>query len=486
MIRARCTASFRSLDLDSRDPVYPRPALRREGLNPSDGAARSFEHWWPALAAASLGAANVLAVYTQSATHWSDALRVLTVSWVAGTVIGLVCSLVLRRAGSATFASCAIVLGVIGYPLASLIAGTGAAMVFWREIRGGRRGGPLRQAVTQLAVGIFLVSAGVAVIDGAVTTADFRITSTTARVATESRPNIYLLLLDAYPRADTLQRSFGFDNEEFIDGLTALDFTVYPDAKSPSARTERTLLSMLSGPDDVLGPEPQGWLPSDDQSLRRGVRRALAVSSGADLLRAAGFHLRYVPTAITHARVGGWETTVDSGQLNDFEVSVIERSTLLAQLLGNWALEQQRSRIESSLDAFAQPPSQKPTVVLAHLNAPHAPLIYGRGAVLPECFEEQCTLWGYHSTEDPDFDADYLANLHELNTRILSAISSVTAQDPDAAIVVFSDHGMRESQPTGEWQRTFLASRGTEIFESRPSVEHLIHRLLEAEVVPSS
>ena len=39
-------------------------------------------------------------------------------------------------------------------------------------------------------------------------------------------PDIYVVLLDAYPRADTLDNDFGYDNSPFLDGLRAEGFDV--------------------------------------------------------------------------------------------------------------------------------------------------------------------------------------------------------------------------------------------------------------------
>src|SRR5690606_9128796 len=49
--------------------------------------------------------------------------------------------------------------------------------------------------------------------------ADFNLPEYT--VVGSGGPNIYLILLDGYPRADTLEQTFGIDNASFTDGLAA-------------------------------------------------------------------------------------------------------------------------------------------------------------------------------------------------------------------------------------------------------------------------
>jgi hypothetical protein len=47
-----------------------------------------------------------------------------------------------------------------------------------------------------------------------------------------------------------------------------------------------------------------------------------------------------------------------------------------------------------------------------------------------------------------------------LNGRLLEMVDRITATDPDAVVILFSDHGARfDSQVTDEYYRTFFAAR---------------------------
>ena len=61
-----------------------------------------------------------------------------------------------------------------------------------------------------------------------------------------SKPDIYFIILDAYSRQDLLKADFGFDNQPFINQLTALGFQVIPCSRSNYNATALSLSSMLN------------------------------------------------------------------------------------------------------------------------------------------------------------------------------------------------------------------------------------------------
>ncbi len=60
------------------------------------------------------------------------------------------------------------------------------------------------------------------------------------------KPDIYFIILDAYSRQDLLKADFGFDNQPFINQLTALGFQVIPCSRSNYNATALSLSSMLN------------------------------------------------------------------------------------------------------------------------------------------------------------------------------------------------------------------------------------------------
>ena len=69
--------------------------------------------------------------------------------------------------------------------------------------------------------------------------------SITAQVQID-KPDIYFIILDAYSREDLLKTAFGFDNQPFVDQLSALGFDVIPCSRSNYNATALSLSSMLN------------------------------------------------------------------------------------------------------------------------------------------------------------------------------------------------------------------------------------------------
>lgn len=61
-----------------------------------------------------------------------------------------------------------------------------------------------------------------------------------------SKPDVYLFILDAYPRADFLAQEFGYDNQPFVDALEAMGLYVGQCSQSNYLNTRLTLSSMYN------------------------------------------------------------------------------------------------------------------------------------------------------------------------------------------------------------------------------------------------
>jgi hypothetical protein len=431
-----------------------------------------------------LAAANVLAVYATSAGYWSVVPRPLALSIVAAAAITMLILVVVRRIDRAVGVSCFVVLLIAGHPVgllgAILLAGW-AVRNQLRSVRGAERLTFPAQQAFGFSAAITALALVSALVGGAVAPSDIALPQAAAARASEpGGSSIYIVMLDAYPRADTLQESLGFDNSPFTDSLGDLGFTVSGDATSPTTRTERTILSMFTVPGGSISPEAPGWRPADDPTIRRETRRLLARAQGPRLFRDAGYHLVRVASPVIHTEIDGWDVQIDTGQVNELEAVLLQRSPILGPLSGGWVLDQQRERIIASLDAVAgRARDASAQLVFAHIMSPHPPLVFG-GGTMPACWTEGCALWGYQPGStgfDRNYAASYLANLQGLNEHVLATINHVVSADPEATVVVMSDHGGRFNEDSEEWQRSFLAARGTAVFDEGPTVANLLYRL---------
>jgi len=271
------------------------------------------------------------------------------------------------------------------------------------------------------------------------------------QVATAANPrDIFILLLDAYPRADTLERVFAYDNRPFLDELRARGLDVAERSRSNYWFTDLTLASMFNMrqlPDiPELADVIEGSRPS-----RPVWRQVMNDSRAFAILRASGY--RIVTTA------SGWEdvslrradTFLDGGQPSDFEVALL-RSTWLADVVQlvrpDLIPGLQHARIDFNFDVvmrIAAVNEDRPTFVFSHVPAPHVPIAVDAAGQtvswdsLDVFYGVTLEQLGLSAREYRD---RFISQLEYVNGRVLETIDSILAgSDREAVIIVMSDHG---------------------------------------------
>ena len=423
-------------------------------------------------APAMLGWSAVIGLYGSTAAHWSVLARPLLTVIAIAVLIGVVARLSVRGTGATAVATASIALLVGGLPTVMTVIALGGwgALAYWRRIKHRPQPRlPYRHLVRLTAILLVVVVSGT-VAGGAVVDGDLSAQpSETPADTDENRPSIYVLLLDGYPRIDTLARDFSFDNGAWIAQLEGLGFEHHPEAVSPATRTEQSLLAMFAP-------------ASDRDGDRRTIRARLAKSSGLKMLALAGYQRVHIASPVVHVNFGGWDRVIDTGQLNEFETTLIQRARLVSWVAADWVVSQYRERFEASLAALvteARRPGQK--AVLAHVMAPHVPFLYdegGRPAPALPCWVGGCGMFDSDrkdvSLSRNEYRERFTANLEAVNQRVLSAIRAVVDADPEAIVIIASDHGVRHEPPSEEWNRSLLLGRGAHV----TTIEALFERLL--------
>ena len=312
----------------------------------------------------------------------------------------------------------------------------------------------------------------------------------TADVRGADGPNFYLLLLDGYPREDTLRSEFGIDNGPFLTGLEERGFDVYEDSHSNYDQTPFTLISMLSLR-HLVEIDALGDAPSEVVQRSRLTSRALRDPPLLELLSKSGYRTRVLASPIVHAQVHGADEIWSSGQPTDFELNLLQR-TPLASVTDQAGLEPRllAAGVTSTLNEFAGNVN-RPTFTLAHVMAPHAPFVFGHdGSVAdaPPCYPASCGIFDGYYTElgwAPGEYRDHLANqLETLNRLVLVAVDSIQEQDPQAVIIVFSDHGLRFDRANHDERFRNLLTASTpghaDLFGEAPTLINVVPELMNA------
>jgi hypothetical protein len=196
------------------------------------------------------------------------------------------------------------------------------------------------------------------------------------------RPDIYYIILDRYARADILEGVYGFDNSEFLTGLSQRGFYVASESRANYLKTAHSLASSLNMEflDDLkttVGETSSDWLPIYSKLRDYKVWRFLK-SRGYQYIHVGSW---WAPTSKNkHA-----DLNVNLHSLSEFS-RVLHQTTMLYPLGANLGAvylhdvyREQWKRILYELEKLAEIPKIKePTFVFAHFLIPHDPYVFDR------------------------------------------------------------------------------------------------------------
>ncbi len=266
-------------------------------------------------------------------------------------------------------------------------------------------------------------------------------------------PDIYMILMDGYPRTDMLASRLGIDNSAFLEELRGLGFEVAPESRSNYTFTQVTLASMfqMRHLEDV--PELAPLIGTGGAHVS-ALRDAMTQGPVWAALHAAGYEVVVSLPGYEHVALRApADRVLDHGELNDLERELLARTwllDLLTPVLPDIFAGPQHDRILhgfDDLERLAAEHRDEPRFAWVHIPAPHLPLVVdAEGGVLPlepRRFDPP-TVEGFGMT-DAQLHAAYGAELAYLDERLLSAVRAIQASAddgrPDPVIVIFSDHG---------------------------------------------
>lgn len=421
------------------------------------------------LSAAGFVAAYVLVSFSATPNPMMAVWRPLLIGVGAAVVLQFLLSLALGQDWGALLASAAaLIMTAAWIPLAVVVVVvTWLTAIQWRRRRLGQTMLAVNAAMLARNVAIFAVAFGAIsafpVLGWALTFAQAGHSDARGQAAGGAQ-DIVVLLVDGYPRADSLLDQFGVDDSSFEAALADRDFRVAEHSRSNYTSTWATLTSMFSG--DYLDAIPSlNPAPTDPAEQYRRVMLAMAGSPVLASLRGLGYEIVTVPSPFESASLTAADRILAPSQLTSFELSLLQHSLvgrLAFSLAPEIVFDQHRARLERTLDLLTDEvarPSDTPRFVFAHLLAPHAPVVYradGSAAEPVACFPA-CSIYGFAFAADWDGVG---AQVQQVNRMVLATVDEIIASDPNAIVIVMSDHGTRRpgTDPANAF-RNFFAAR---------------------------
>lgn len=332
-----------------------------------------------------------------------------------------------------------------------------------------RIGRPIRPlgALGFIGVALLTLSAGRTVASEAFAISDLIDQPNGDGIALGSDPDIYLMLLDGYPRSDTLAE-WGYDNGWFDAELAARGFDVASQSTTSYTYTGLTLASMfnMAHLPDIPELSPA---PTTHVGQTRALIEVINHNPVLEILERRGYWT--VSNGLTEVRgsLRAVDEYIDGGEVRLWERQVMQRTALWPWLCESVVIPQHRALVNATfeqIEGTAARDLDAPVFMFAHVMSPHTPIVFNRGgepasvATSGGCGDQFHIDAEGVGLDHASFERHMADQIHYLNERMLQTIDRVIERSPDAVIVVFSDHGARHStRTTDEWFRSYLAAR---------------------------
>ncbi|MCH8985089.1 MAG: hypothetical protein IIB04_00575 [Acidobacteria bacterium] len=252
-------------------------------------------------------------------------------------------------------------------------------------------------------------------------------------------PDVLLLVLDGYGRADWLEDNFDFDNGAFLAELESRGFAIATEATANYSYTFGSVSSMLNL-DYVFS---LGEVTEDE---RKEMRAALTGAVGLiPAFKEAGYEVAYIENVWGGSRCG---SAVDwcirtglarHGLWNLGRMSILAplMTTLVPDPLTSLALEQ----VQSLGEVVTEPhPNDSPRFTFAHVVLPRAPMLFSAGCARHSYGEAR--RWGVGSEElQAERQSNYVDQVKCVNRQVVEALDSFLGEHPDGIVMITADHG---------------------------------------------
>jgi len=250
------------------------------------------------------------------------------------------------------------------------------------------------------------------------------------------KPDVYLLLLDAYSGDITLKNDFEFDNSEFYEQLTERGFLVQKDSLS---NYPNTALSMPS----IMNMNYLDFLPKLQGEESKDLRLAQQLWKENKVMQV--FHANEYQIYSFHGRSGSSSDMVSESfckyefDLNPELMGALVNHYIPISLVRITFLETQHyDTITCALDTMInfEKKTDDPIYVHMHIRFPHQPLVFDSdGNKIDEPIST--------NRFDSKLKDAYLQQLIFANKKTIEIIDSIKQKNSDAIIIVMSDHGGR-------------------------------------------
>jgi len=261
------------------------------------------------------------------------------------------------------------------------------------------------------------------------------------------KPDIYVIILDAYGREDFLRSVFSFDNREFVDYLTSRGFYIAEKSQTNFPQTQLSLSTLLNTR------YPNEWTKGLEKTNHRGpLTESINHSRVRKALQDIGYQTINIPNSTLIGDLEDSDVLFSpyKTRVNEFEGLVLS-TTPLDIFAQRWNLGlnvpgygTQRRTTEYQLNALKLVPNYPgPKFVFVHILAPHPPFIFNSegNPVQPDAVYTLGDGAGFPGTRT-EYEQGYREQITYLNRQMKDVVDAILENSEKPPIIIIQgDHG---------------------------------------------
>lgn len=256
--------------------------------------------------------------------------------------------------------------------------------------------------------------------------------------ASQDKPNVYYFLFDGYAGPECLEHYYDYDNEPFLKAMEDKGFSVSRTSHNTESLKTVTIIPNLLNLNYVAH---KSMSDAEKDSLLDMPNLFRTFKENGYQINLAN-HLDYIGATgcnvLTHNQS---RRTISDYLLKN---SLYYQLDFIKKELNNYIHADYVATYTGPLFNVmdAEKDSWKytqdgPTFTMGYLQCPHAPTILDKNGKLVDNYESVGWQW-----DRPEL---YLGQLEYISSFILDLVSTIQEHDPDALIIVQSDHGCRQA-----------------------------------------
>jgi hypothetical protein len=282
------------------------------------------------------------------------------------------------------------------------------------------------------------------------------------KLSGDTRPDIYIIVLDAYARADVLESIYQYDNTKFLSDLEKRGFYVASQSHSNYVQTKQTLGSLLN----------LDYIPALKPSEDYFSYYHLAITNNRifSLLKQIGYQTTAFDSGFTFSAIPNADIYYSNFlPLSDFE-SYLLMGTPIEMLSNNLGLgiptytyQSHRERVLYTFKTLQNiPESSDPKVVFAHILSPHPPFVFDQNGnpIEPGSLYQMFDGVGSQGKKE-DYWRGYRDQVVFVNDQVLQTVDAILEKSKTPPVIILmGDHGpgsmfkTNMQDPGCLWERT--------------------------------